>query len=296
MKLLRLALRAFLVLIGIVVLVLAALLVHGYGLLARPVGNPVPALAVAPDSAQLARGNHLCRVVCSSCHGLGADGRLAMSGSTENFLVIPGGPKFGTLYAPNITPGGVLGGVGDGQLSRAIREGVGFDDRPLLVMPSAHFHGMSDGDLAALISALRAQPSESRVTPRRALNPLGYLILGLHQYETSAQLPVSAPVPTPTEAPDSTYGAYLVPILGCADCHGTDYNGGRKGQFPPIGPDLVGLTRAMPITTFEAALRHGIKPAGGALDPARMPWTTFADLTDLEVRAVYAFLRRLPVR
>jgi mono/diheme cytochrome c family protein len=288
--------RILLALVGVCVLVVVALLVHGYGQVSRRLDNPVPSLVVAPDSALIPRGRHLVQVDCAGCHSGGAAADPVLSGGAENFLDIPGGPRLGVLHGPNLTPGGVLRGASDGQISRAVREGVGFDGRPLLVMPSPHYHAMSDRDLAALIAFLRSQPAVEHVVPARRFNPLAYLILGLHQYETSAQLPVTRPVAAPAEAPDSTYGAYLTPILGCADCHGSDYGGGRKGQFAPLGPSLVSLVREHPLDTFEQALRHGIKPAGGALDPNRMPWPTYSNLTDLEVRAVYEFLRGRPER
>jgi mono/diheme cytochrome c family protein len=294
MKWFATVLRVVLALVGILVLLLAALLVHGYGLLNRPVKNPVPSLAVAPDTSLTPRGNHLIRIACASCHGEEAGGVLTMSGSVVNFLDIPGGPKLGVLYAPNITPGGVIRDASDGQLSRAIREGIGFDGKPLLVMPSPHYHAMSDRDLAALIAALRAEPADVRTTPRRRPNALAYLILGLHLFENSAELPVPGPIVAPEEAPDSAYGAYLTPILGCGDCHGADYRGGRKGQLQPVGPDLVASAAQRPLATFELALRHGARPAGGMLDPTQMAWPDYANLTDLEVEAVYAFLRGRP--
>src|SRR5262245_21332084 len=99
----------------------------------RRVANPVPALVMAPDSSLIPRGRHLVEVNCASCHAPGGAGGLVLSGGTENFLDIPGGPKFGVLHAPNLTPGGVLREASDGMISRAVREGVGFDGKPLLV-------------------------------------------------------------------------------------------------------------------------------------------------------------------
>ena len=290
MRVLRAILKILLAAVILVVLVVVALLVHGHGLAENRVANPVPALRVAPDPALIPRGRHLAEVNCGGCHAPGLAGGVVLSGGSENFFDITDGPKFGMLRGPNLTPGGVLRGASDGMISRAIREGVGFDGRPLLVMPSPHYHAMADRDVAALIAYLRSQPAVDQVVPKRNLNVLAYLILGLHQFETSAQLPVPAEIPLPGEAPDSTYGAYLTPILACSDCHGADFRGGRKGQFPPIGPDLVALTRARPLATFELALRHGVKPAGGALNPNLMPWPVYSNLTDLEVQAVYEFL------
>ena len=80
-------------------------------------------------------------------------------------------------------------------------------------------------------------------------------------------------------------------MLSCRTCHGPDYRGGHKGQLPPVGPDLVKLVSERPYTTFEMAVRHGIKPTGGTLNPTLMPWITFSRLSDPEVQAIYAFLK-----
>lgn len=294
MKVLRILFRVIAIAIAVVIAAVITLLLQGRALATRAMPNPVPALVVAPDTSLLARGQHIIDVECSGCHAPELGQTVALSGGHENFFDIPNGPKLGVIYAPNLTPGGVLKDASDGQISRAVREGVSFEGRPLLVMPSTHYHGMSDRDLASVIAWLRHQPAVDRVVPARKLAPLAYLILGLHQFETSATLPVFQPIPEVPEDSTRTYGAYLTPILGCSDCHGADYRGGHKGQLPPLGPSLTGFVSEHPYATFELALRQGVKPADGSLDPVMMPWPVFSRLTDLETRAVYEFLKAQP--
>ena len=295
MKLLR---RIGLVLGGLVALVavlLVALLVTGWNLANEHEKNPVPELRVTPDSSLIARGDHIARMVCSNCHGESHTPPLA--GGSEDYFVIPGGPPIGHLFAPNITPGGRLALYSDGELSRAIREGVNHEGRPMLVMPSDQFHGMSDRDLAAMIAWLRAQPAVSHEVPRKQLTPVAYLILGLHQFETSHMLPVPRPIPDVPEGMSAAYGEYIVGMLGCRSCHGSDLKGGHKGQFPPLGPNLLALVAAHDVGQFELAVRKGISARDGhALDPEGMPYRTYANLTDTEVGAVYAYLQTQAAR
>lgn len=281
-------------LVALVVMVVVTLIILGHGLATRHVPRAASALAVTPDSSMIPRGEHLSAIVCAGCHAPELTARPLLSGGHENFMDIPNGPKLGVLWAPNITPGGRIKGQSDARIARAIREGISFDDRPMIVMPSSDFHGLSDRDVASLIAFLHSQPSVDHVVPARAPNLLAYIVLGTHMFETSLMNPIPNPIADVAEDSTVAYGAYLTPVLSCRTCHGPDYHGGVKGQLPPIGPSLTKLVNEQPFATFERALRQGVKPAGGSLDPSRMPWPVFANLSDLEVRAIYEFLKSQP--
>ena len=293
MKVITFLVRALGVLVAAIVVLTVALLAHGYGLANKTMSNPVPALVVEPDSSRIPRGAHLSRVICAGCHAPGLAGGDTFSGGTTNFFAIPKGPTLGVLYAPNLTHAGAVAHADNGELSRAIREGVGFTRKPLIAMPSNDLRNLSDGDLAAIIAFVRAQPAVAHEVPKRRLNPLAWLILGLHQAETSAQLPVPRPIPDVPEAPTAEYGAYFASIVGCADCHGRDLKGAPSGQLGPRGPNLIQLAHEKPFDIFELALRHGVKSAGGVVDPSEMPWTIYANMNDAEVRAIYEYLKSL---
>ncbi|HTM57564.1 MAG TPA: hypothetical protein VL123_04040 [Candidatus Udaeobacter sp.] len=294
MKPLRWLMRIVGILALLIVIIALTLIIQGRALATRAMPNPVPKLAVAADTSLVPRGTHIVEIVCSGCHTPAPHDQMALSGGSENFFAIPKGPTLGTLYAPNVTPGGVIQGQSDGQLSRAIREGVSHDGRPLLVMPSDLFHTLSDRDLSAVIAYLRSQPAVTRTVPAKSLNPLGYLMLGLRVFSTSVTNPIPHPIPDVPADSNAAYGAYVTGIIGCTACHGSDLHGGTRGQLPPVGPNLVQFTHVQPFTTFELALRHGVNAAGGVLDPTLMPWPTYAHLTDLEARAVYEFIRSKP--
>jgi hypothetical protein len=116
-------------------------------------------------------------------------------------------------------------------------------------------------------------------------------------------------------------GSYLVNAAGgCNDCHtrpsyapGGDpfqgqparvnadqyLTGGR--QFGPITsrnltPDAQGLPAGLTFEEFRSALRTGRDPE----DPDRilqvMPWPVYQHLVDLDLRAIYEYLRSIPSR
>ena len=211
---------------GLLTLIPAALLVLaliGFSKLNQQYDNPVANIQVAGTPAQIARGEKLANI-CVSCHTPG--NQLPLSGS--NFAAKFEFPPFGTLYAPNLTPSGNIKDWTDGEVIRAIREGVHKNGRSLLVMPSADFRNMSDEDVQALVAYLRSQPATGGPTPNNQFNVLGAIFTNLSDFRT-AQQPVGH-VNAP-QAGTPEYGKYLVDIIGCRDCHG-DQLQGRVDKWP----------------------------------------------------------------
>jgi mono/diheme cytochrome c family protein len=285
--------RRLLEALGLVVFALAALVLslglRGYRLVHDPDPRPLSALRVRADPALRERGRHLAELSCVGCHG--TRDSLPLAGGDTNFLHEPGSPALGMMLAPNLTPGGNLARYSDAELGRAIREGLDREGRPMLAMPSNDFHGLSDRDLASLISFLRAQRAVEHATPARRLSPIAYLMLGARALESSRQSPVPGPVAALQANATPAYGAYLTAYLGCADCHGADFRGGRN-PLAPHGPDLLPLVAHAAPDSFRRAVQEGVGSGGRALDPAVMPWRVFRRLSATEVAAVYQFLRR----
>ena len=202
----------------------------------------------------------------------------------------------GTLYAPNLTPGGHLARLSDGQVARAVREGIGHDGRGLIIMPAQNFHGMSDSDLVALLSYLRAQPAVDSIKPARRLHAMADIILGTGMFPLSVQTPVAVPAVAPAVDSTATYGAYLAPLLSCRECHGEDYRGRKtEANGPPGGPNILAVAHQHPLASFQRALRSGVAPTDGRpLNPSLMPWPAYSSLTDTEIAAVYHFIASLP--
>ncbi len=278
------------------VLVAAALVVlNGWRLAHAKPSNRLRELAVAPDSSLVERGAHLARTSCAGCHS--PNMQLPMSGSHGDFFAEPGMPPFGHLYGPNLTPAGRLAEYTDAELARAIREGLSREGTPLLVMPSMRFHALGDRDVAALVAYMRSQPAVESPARAKVLTPLAYFVLGAGIFPPSNMPEAPEGQEAPPEGVTPEYGEYVVNYLTCQDCHGEDLRGGRKGQLPPVGPDLVSLASAHSLEQFEAAMRQGRSALDGhSLDPMKMPYPVYANASDTEVAAIYALLKAGGIR
>lgn len=286
---------------GLLTLIPTALLVLaliGFAKLNQHYNNPVANIQVAGTAAQIARGEKLANT-CTSCHSAGNE--FPLSGS--NFATKFDFPPLGTLYAPNLTPSGNIKDWTDGEVIRAIREGVHKDGRSLLIMPSGGFRNMSDEDVQALVAYLRSQPATGGPTPSNQFNVLGAIFMNLSDFRT-AQQPVGRVTAPQVGTPE--YGKYLVDIIGCRDCHGDRLQGrletGQPG--PPAGPNLTQIIPQWSEEQFMTFFNTGTLPGGakvpiitlasGFSEP-RMPWQTVrAATTDDELKAMYAYLHSLP--
>jgi cytochrome c553 len=284
---------------GLLTLIPTALLVLGligfYKLNERH-ANPVTNIQVARTPAQIARGEQLAHL-CVKCHT--SNGQLPLSG--VNFLAKFPAPPLGTLYAPNLTPGGNIDDWTDGEVIRAIREGVHKNGRSLLIMPART--ALSDDDVQALVAYLRSQPATGGPTPTNQFSLFGALFINLFEFR-SAQPPVgrvTAPQPGTRE-----YGKYMVDIIGCRNCHADQLQGkvdtGQPG--PPPGPNLTKIVPQWTEEQFMTFFNTGQLPGGGTVpiltvpsgfSEPRMPWPEVrADATDDELKAMYAYLHSLP--
>ena len=279
------------ILAGLLTLVFAAVTVVavlGFVKLEARHANPVADLKVAGTAEQIARGGQLAWG-CADCHSPTLD--LPLGGSTENFIA--GGPPMGVLYATNLTPGGPLKGWTDGEIVRAIREGIGQDGRGLLAMPSQAYRHLSDADVQALVAYLRSQPAVDNPQPARNLNILAALFLGAGLFPPSVQAPVGS-VTAPPAGPTAEYGAYLVAAGGCADCHGVKLDGVPPNSFVPPAPPLKPFAAGMSEAQFMAVFREGRRMDGSQVAEG-MPWKNIGKtMSDDDLRAVQAYLKTLP--
>lgn len=288
-------LAGLLTLIGVVLLGLG---LRGFVLINQKYDNPVADIQVARTEAQIARGQQLANN-CANCHTPGDS--LPLSGVDFAFKFDL--PPLGTLYSPNLTPGNNIDDWTDGELIRAIREGIHKDGRSLWVMPANNYRHLSDDDVQAIVAYLRTQPPTGDPTPTNQYNLLGALFLNLSDFRT-AQAPVSDVPAPPPNTPE--YGQYLVNVLGCRDCHGDQLQGrvadGMPGPTP--GPNL---TTAVPFWTeaqFMTFFNTGQYPSGSTVpilmlpsgySEPRMPWSAVrAATTDDELKSIYAYLKSLP--
>ena len=253
-------------------------------------------LTVPTDSAGIALGQRLAAIRgCAGCHAPDLSGSAVI----EDAMVAK-------LYASNLTRGrgGVASHYDPALFARAIRNGVGWDGRALLLMPSQEFHGMSDEDVGAIIAYIQSVPPVDHVQPKSSVGPLGRALFLAGQVELVPAEHVDhddQPVPAVPRGVTVEYGRYLAG--GCTGCHGAGYSGGKVPGTPPdfipaanLTPDPeTGLGTWTEADLFRA-LREGKRPDGTALDGRFMPWRETAQFTDDEIRAVWLFLRSLPAK
>lgn len=258
---------------------------------------PVPAheLDVPRTREAIERGRHVAEAItlCGHCHGADLGG-----------AVVADLPGLGRLWASNLTPG--RSGPAPSSTSEwvaAVRHGVDSEGRTLVAMPSEHLRSLSDADLGAVVAYLEQVPPVDRDIPARRIGLLARLsfLLGRGTDVLSAERTAArpAPAPAPPAAATPEYGAYLARVGLCHLCHHEDLSGGLHPLALPEEPvpaDLRpgGLLEAWSRDDFGLALRAGVTPDGRTLDPAWMPWPRYAQLTDLELDALWSFLRTLP--
>ncbi len=280
------------VLLTLIFALLLVVALIGFSKLNATYNNPVPNVNVQRTPEQMARGAKFAEF-CAGCHS--STQKPPLGG--QNFLTGEGAgaPPVGTLYAPNLTPGGHLNDWSDGEVIRAIREGVHKNGRSLLIMPSDVFHSLSDADVQSIAAYLRSQPPVTPDSPPTNFNTLGAILVGAGIFNVfTVQPPITQPVAQPP-AGTPQQGKYLVDILGCRVCHGENLAGGTPSSFgPPAGPNLTTLVPKWSEADFIKTIRTGVDPAGKSLDPRQMPWreiSTFA--SDDELKAMYAYLKGL---
>jgi mono/diheme cytochrome c family protein len=277
-------------LLGLVFLAVTVVALLGfYRLSMAPHQYSVADTKVALTQENVARGERFAHL-CADCHS--STGGLPLDGSKDNFVA--GGPPVGVLYAPNLTPGGPLKDWTDGEIMRAIREGVDKNGHPLVIMPSQGLHDLSDADVAALVAYIRSQPAVNRDLPKRDMNVLAALFFGAGLFPTSAQVPITGPVAAPNPG-TAEYGKYIVSAYGCKDCHGPDLGG--LSSSPGGGPGAPNLTAIVPNwkeASFMDVFRKGTDPTGRTISDD-MPWKSYGKaFTDDELRDIYNYLHSLP--
>jgi mono/diheme cytochrome c family protein len=105
-------------------------------------------------------------------------------------------------------------------------------------------------------------------------------------------------------AQDAVRGAEVAALAGCAACHTTEggapYAGGHALWTPFgifYGPNLTQSTEHglgdWRLDDFELALRHGRSPEGRPYFPS-FPYTSYAHLSDADVRDLWVFLQTIP--
>lgn len=276
--------------------------------------RPLTTRSFERTAARIERGRYLAEGVCQCflCHS-------ERDWSSPGAPVIPvtkGGGRIISedslrrVVAPNISPDRETGAGTwtDDMLARAIREGIGHDDRAL-AMPMWFwaFANLSDEDVASVVVYLRTIPAVRNPLPKRRLSAEA------EEDALDDPKPITEPVPDRDMRDSVERGRYLADIADCAGCHTAWeapfipglYGGGNileeKGKrlerdllSANITRDPSGIAYYSD-SLFIEAIRTGAVRAR-TLD-GTMPWTVFRNMNDKDLLALYAYLRaQRPVR
>lgn len=272
----------------------------------------LPQIYPSKDVAVLARGQYLVEgpAACVECHAdpaVIARAKADPAGFPAHTPLI-GGRTFdiplGVYAAPNITPdqGTHVGSLAGPQTATMLRYSVDADRH--VVPPFMHHQGLSDEDLTAVVSYLRAQPGVTHdVVPRQ-----WKLFSDLKLKRLAPLGPKGTPPKHVEEGPTAQYGEYLAhAVADCYGCHtdqsldtgaftGEPFAGGVSLAStsdpkllyvsPNITPDpksgkMVGWNEEL----FIAKFRLTSHPEGTS-----MPWTAFRKMKDDDLRALYRYL------
>ncbi|HSR21880.1 MAG TPA: c-type cytochrome [Anaerolineales bacterium] len=242
----------------------------------------VPDVKAGGGPEVIARGEHIAQVLCASCHS--EDGDLPMSGGGN--LSAETGMPLGDIYGPNLTPGGDIRDWTDADLFRVIRTGVDDEGRGTAMAAVLGPQALSDDDTLAVIAYLRQSPALEYETPPFRPTVLMALLAGFGFVPTSAPDAVSE-VLAPSPGVTLEYGAYVAAFMDCGGCHGEKFDG-NVAPPAPAGPNLKAAFAGWTEDEFISEVReHAAAPEEGEI----MPWKALSQLDELEIRALYAYMR-----
>lgn len=277
----------------IVIIVIASfVMINKYKKMAKNTYEANPAaIAILTDSASMVRGASLASSLCSGCHG----GDLA---GKEFFNV----PELGVVPAPNITRGGRTKDYSDLDYIRSIKYGVKPDGHGLFVMPVEDFNNLSDADLGALIGFIKSVPASDKTWPDPKFTTMAQIMAGAGLFGTLynaelLDLKDNKSIVAPEPGTSVAYGEYTMRIHGCWTCHGEQLNGAKSPDpASPPGANITGKGNIgkWSLAQFSETLHTGKTPEGKELDPEFMPWPSLGTMTDVEIEALYNYLKSVP--
>ena len=281
----------------------------GWRPIVGPRSRPLTSRVFERTPERLARGKYLAEGLnaCMDCHSphdwTQHDAPIppGMEGAGEDMSMLKGLP--GQIVASNLTPDPETGSGNwsDDALARAIREGIGHDGRALFpMMPYENFRNLPDEDVASIVVFLRSLPPVRNPLPKtEIIFPVKYLIRSVPE-------PIEAPVPPPDLSDQIKRGEYLAKVAGCGDCHtptdshgqplpGMFLSGGQVFDGPwgrvvsaNLTPDPTGISYYNE-DLFLQAIRTGY--VNGRPVNQIMPWNFFKNLTDEDLKAIFAYLK-----
>jgi hypothetical protein len=306
------------VLLGVLaVLVLVVGGVAIFAMTVKPKSRPAPDIQVERTPERIERGRYLANnvLLCTHCHSeieytrYGTpvkEGKLGVGGDcfTKENAGFPG-----KVCAQNLTPDKEtgIGAWTDGEIMRAVREGISRDGHALFpMMPYKMLRSLSDEDTMSLVAYLRTIP------PVRKVREEGHVDFPVSLFIKFEPQPLDGPVQAPDRKDTLAYGKYL--SFACLECHspvddkmqrieGKSFAGGREFKFGPLrvrssnltfDPTGQGSRTREEFIGMFAAWRGIELPVLDPKDNTMMPWAAFSGMTDEDLSAIYDHLKSMP--
>lgn len=313
--------KVWLGILGVLALAAAGVAAWYWGYL--PKQQPVKEWTVEATPELIERGRYLTINVlqCVDCHSerdwtlyggppvepIGA-GRECMDKNSAPRGVNVGETTFpGIMCIRNITQDVAtgIGGWTNGEIVRAVREGVDLDGNGLFpIMPYFIYRNIADEDMRAVLAYLRTMPAVSSIRPEKEIDfPMSSLVQLWPQ-------PVTEEIIAPPGSDTVAYGEYLSRIARCEFCHtprdprsfegapGRHLAGGMpfflNGKtlwamnLTPHESGLGGWTKQQFLARFKL---HGtptpVPPEANTL----MNWNAFAGMTEEDVSALWDYFQ-----
>ncbi len=261
---------------------------------------------------RIAQGQKLATMLCRSCH---------YNETTDEFTgrELTEAPQFGKIYSANITHDSIvgIGNWSDGDLIYFIRTGIRPDGQYVPPYMPKLIH-ISDEDLNSIIAFLRSDNGWVKAnTAHMPASQPGFITKFL--VTINAAKPFEFPthvIPGPDTTNKAELGKYIALYqLECYSCHSQSFAknnyyepakspgffGGGNEMYGLDGNKIYSLNITMDKNTgignwseadFIKALKSGIVPNE---QPAlRQPMQPYANLTDEEASAIYAYLKTVP--
>jgi mono/diheme cytochrome c family protein len=237
------------------------------------------------------RGQHIVesRTGCKGCHGNDFGGEAVIDIALVAHWV-----------APNLTSGdgSVTKGFTANDWDRAVRHGVRHNGRSSS-MPSQDFVNLTDHELSDIVAYIRSVPPVNRDLGVVKFGPVfAFLIATDPKPFVAFTIDHDKPhvVEPPVDAPSVELGQHIVQV--CRGCHGPRLSGGKMVGDPDM-PIVANLTphetglKSCNESDFIRALREGKRKDGTAINPM-MPWKGYGQMTDTELKGVWAYLQTVP--
>lgn len=168
-----------------------------------------------------------------------------------------------------------------------------------MIMPSSSYSHFSDRDVGEIVAFLQTLPPVNRSLAPPRFGPMARFAAVMAGGELIPATSIDNEEPHPAPVPRTlsvAFGAYLAG--GCKSCHGADLSGAP----PAMGADVAAANLTPHAETglgtwsledFDRAVRSGRRPDGSGLSVA-MPWAALSALTDIEVEALWMYVRSVP--